>query len=625
MSSSGALYANKNRKGRWPASSDNNMTLYAEWQVNKYRVNLAQNIEEAGFVSGAGNKEYNSEVTITAIKKPGYEFIGWYEGETEIAKERIYTFNMPNVNKTFEARWEIGTYAITLDALGGDIPENVIYVKYNSEYVLPTPAATAATEGLEFSCWRDYSGRIIYSSGIWEYENANLQADWMALPYSITYELNGGIVDGKNPDKYTVRDNIELINPTKRGYTFTGWTGTNLSTKTKVVEITNSVGERTYTAHFEPTVCMVTFDVRGGNNVPSQEMVSGDSISGIKSFPVPTHDNTNLKFTGWYTHATEGEKITDSDGKGLYYWVGDYTTAEEQSWVCDTTETTVYARWVDTSIQFTYKRIDIAGNDDPVGDHVLFGEWPQTVKDANVKVSTIQDSRNYYLGDDDNYYAKIVAKPAYYSNNYNKFSDGSIITRDSIYFFKVEPIKWSVHYGSTLICTSIIDYRNFGATNNYENSAIRAWLSGKTVYGLSDDSGWFLNTAFTLNQRKKIQSNNIDNSSESTGFNAGTNPYACENTLGDRVFLLSHKEAIDQKYNINSLPARKRVTSDYTRALGIFTDQYDKTGDWWLRSPDWNTNYKVQAIGTDGSIVSGAYPPQATSQQGVVPALWLNW
>ena len=62
---------------------------------------------------------------------------------------------------------------------------------------------------------------------------------------------------GTNPDGYTMQsDDITLINPTKSGYIFKGWSGTELSGEgnTTVVIVQGSTGNRSYTAHWEALV-----------------------------------------------------------------------------------------------------------------------------------------------------------------------------------------------------------------------------------------------------------------------------------------------------------------------------------------------------------------------------------
>ena len=66
-----------------------------------------------------------------------------------------------------------------------------------------------------------------------EYEQANIKgskAQEREKQYTITYDLDGGINNPSNPSTYTNRtETFTLEDPTKDGYTFTGWTvGKNL-------------------------------------------------------------------------------------------------------------------------------------------------------------------------------------------------------------------------------------------------------------------------------------------------------------------------------------------------------------------------------------------------------------
>ena len=69
--------------------------------------------------------------------------------------------------------------------------------------------------------------------------------------YTIDYDLGDGVLEegAENPTKYTRIDTFTLNNPSKLGYDFIGWTGTDLSVETISVTIpTGSMGDRTYTA-----------------------------------------------------------------------------------------------------------------------------------------------------------------------------------------------------------------------------------------------------------------------------------------------------------------------------------------------------------------------------------------
>ena len=83
--------------------------------------------------------------------------------------------------------------------------------------------------------------------------------------YNINYNLNGGTMSGQKTS-YTVADSFTLPQPTRTGYTFTGWTGTGLSGLTKTVTVAKgSIGNRSYTANWSANSCFITFDGNGGS------------------------------------------------------------------------------------------------------------------------------------------------------------------------------------------------------------------------------------------------------------------------------------------------------------------------------------------------------------------------
>lgn len=74
------------------------------------------------------------------------------------------------------------------------------------------------------------------------------------VDYSISYNLNGGSVS-ENPTTYNVETNtFTLKNPTKPGYTFIGWTGSNGTTPQTTVSISKgSTGDKSYAANWKPS------------------------------------------------------------------------------------------------------------------------------------------------------------------------------------------------------------------------------------------------------------------------------------------------------------------------------------------------------------------------------------
>lgn len=90
--------------------------------------------------------------------------------------------------------------------------------------------------------------------------------------YKISYNLDGGNVTG-NPTSYTADIlPITLKKPTRNGYTFTGWTGSNGNTPQKTVMIAKgNTGNKSYTANWEKTLKDI-----------SKTTVVGGAIAGAK-------------------------------------------------------------------------------------------------------------------------------------------------------------------------------------------------------------------------------------------------------------------------------------------------------------------------------------------------------
>ena len=317
----------------------------------------------------------------------------------------------------------------------------------------------------------------------------------------------------------------------------------------------------------------------------------------------------------------------------------------------------------DTIYQFhstvTYLAEGTDGSAGTEATYCTFGDWPQTIKDASVTVdetkSVSMGLYTYYLGSDNNYYAKCWENA--YADSYT-YSDGTAAAQrsaNSEKYFKVEPIKWRVLNPSAegnkiLLAESILtanmayyDYYDVNRTiegetvypNNYEHSKIRAYLNGLSYAVKANDSAeqttdstyngiGFLQTAFTTTAQSLIATTTVDNSAASTNpasnastWNSGTNDFACDNT-SDKIFLLSEKEATTSDYGYPI-----RVTTDYAKANYAYQEATAGYGGcWWLRSPDYSDSSITLYIDFSGyaeysSNVSCKY-------YGVVPALSIS-
>ena len=124
----------------------------------------------------------------------------------------------------------------------------------------------------------------------------------------------------------------------------------------------------------------------------------------------------------------------------------------------------------------------------------------------------------------------------------------------------------------------------------------------------------------------------VDNSARSTNpasnatqWNNGTNAYACANTQ-DYVFLLSEQEVTNAAYGFSSIidnkdTARCKQTMDYAKCQGAYASGDEGNGTWWLRSPNFLSNYSNYAHYVSDLGRADDSSSVYSSSLGVVPAL----
>ena len=478
---------------------------------------------------------------------------------------------------------------------------------------------------------------------------------------TVTYMLNGEVF--KTVTVTNAHQSDPGFTPSKSGYTFGGWyTDTALRTPFDF-EAYAANNERTDIVVYdkwEVNTYTATFMV-GGNIIIEEVRFDADDIY-VDEPDVPQRTGytgewedyeikaENLMINAVYTPITYNityentlgavntnpatynieTAITLSDITSLGYTFEGWFVGEEKVESIELGSygnLTLTAKWADKSTE-NYVRVNENNELDEDGGYILFGQYPQTIKAANVSIiSTTPDTDGYYLGSDGERYAKVVADP---NRSGYKFSDNSSVIYGNTYYFKVEPIRWRIlserDGKAFILCDSIIANHYYHHTtsgimieeqrvdaNNYAYSDIRAWLNDE-----------FYKTAFGDLQQALIQTTEADNSAQSTGYSF--NPYACENTF-DKVFMLSFSEVSNRDYGFasNQLAydsAREMITSDYSRATGAYMDTSSSSfgnGWWWLRSSSYTGSALVRYVADDGGVelnFSVSY-----DNVGVVPAL----
>ena len=107
--------------------------------------------------------------------------------------------------------------------------------------------------GYDFDVWKKGNAEFDFDTPITEH--TNLKASWTPTEYTITYSLDGGNLDEgvTNPTTYTIETSTFTINnPSKEGYIFRGWTGSNGETpQTELSVAKGTYGDLTYTANWQ--------------------------------------------------------------------------------------------------------------------------------------------------------------------------------------------------------------------------------------------------------------------------------------------------------------------------------------------------------------------------------------
>ena len=181
-------------------------------------------------------------------------------------------------------------------------------------YSAVSKPADPSRPGFNFDGWYTELNAA-YDFGTTVTADITLHANWKKENYTITYDLKDGAVATPNPAGYDVETtSFTLVNPAKTGYSFGGWTGTDLSGATMTVTIPKgSTGNRSYTATWTKADYGITYNLNGGTLTspnPAGYSVESDTIT----LNNPTKAGCN--FAGWTGTDLSGAVMTVTIPKG---------------------------------------------------------------------------------------------------------------------------------------------------------------------------------------------------------------------------------------------------------------------------------------------------------------------
>ena len=282
-----------------------------------------------------------SLIQLPQLKCDGYEFLGWYKGNTKV----IAGSYAVKENITLTAKWQLTSYPVVYNLNGGtnSAANPSAYTIESSEISLAEPVRT----GYKFEGWfleKDFSGRKVESIGGGSIGGITLYAKWTPVVYKISYVLDDGKNADANPSEYTIESETSMLGePEKDGYLFGGWFGTNDFSDAKVTEIASgSYGDKTLYAKWMKK-CIVKYVSEYGD-VP-EEIVVGEGMT-LTSEQLPEITSDDYYFSGWYVGEINAQTcmyiVTDNviltarwNNKYMVSYVSEYGNVPESFYVED--------------------------------------------------------------------------------------------------------------------------------------------------------------------------------------------------------------------------------------------------------------------------------------------------
>ena len=264
-----------------------NLTVTAQWTVNQYTITFDT---ADGSAIAPITQDYGTAITAPAAPtREGYTFTGW---------DKTIPATMPAGDMTITAQWTVNQYTITYDLDGGTASGNpTSYTVESATITLNQPTKT----GYTFTGWSgtDLTGEdnLTVTIPAGSTGDRSYTAHWSLNTYSITYDLDGGTASG-NPDFYTVESSTITLNPpTRTGYTFIGWSGTDLSGSDNLTVTipAGSIGNRSYIAHWSLNIYSITYDLDGGTALGNPDFYTVESSAITLNEPT----KAGYVFTGW--------------------------------------------------------------------------------------------------------------------------------------------------------------------------------------------------------------------------------------------------------------------------------------------------------------------------------------
>ena len=320
-------------------------------------LNISNPIPERGYYF-AGWSASGLNTSTAQYGSSSSSLSSWVSGSIRVTSTYFRNLASPGDTVTLSANWREVHYnalvnyndGVTPNRLINDIPYSVAASidyptreGYNFIDLSLEPSYSYAMimyytdplNAIYFGNLTDVNGRTV-----------TLTVNWDPINYTIAFDLDGGTLSDTF-SSYTIESDLTLPEPTKTGYTFTGWycsssdgnwqagttypAGTSLNGKYGNISLRATWRANTYT---------LTFDPQGGSVSPTSIQVTYDQPYGYHNGGVlPTPTRQDFCFNGWRTQVG-GTSELDRYATDIYTIAGD---------------STLYARWINTWNIYTEK------------------------------------------------------------------------------------------------------------------------------------------------------------------------------------------------------------------------------------------------------------------------------
>ena len=272
---SGRQYVDGNGNSTARYDKTENCTLYAQWSYAPLcTVTFDPN---GGVLAGKTTSEQRSNDSVQYKPddptREGHYFLGWYK---DSACTQPWDFrDWVTEDMTLYAGWRILNYTITFNTAGGSAIDPITQ-DYGT--TINAPAAPTKT-GYTFIGW-DKTIPATMPAG-----DMTITAQWSINQYTLSFDTAGGSAIDPITQDYGTTINAPA-DPTKTGYTFTGWD--------KTIPATMPAGDMTITAQWSINQYTLSFDTAGGSAI---DPITQDYGTTINAPAAPT--KTGYTFIGW--------------------------------------------------------------------------------------------------------------------------------------------------------------------------------------------------------------------------------------------------------------------------------------------------------------------------------------